>query len=71
MVAFSETVRYASNTKTGEFKLVRIKGEKLAKHDPDIFGIFRKKAEANIAGVGEFYKEAKRNVWTKIIFGDF
>ncbi|OGY76040.1 MAG: hypothetical protein A2295_00490 [Candidatus Jacksonbacteria bacterium RIFOXYB2_FULL_44_15] len=70
MVAFSETVRYASNTKTGEFKLVRIKGEKLAKHDPDIFGIFRKKAEANIAGVGEFYKEAKRNVWTKIIFGD-
>src|SRR3989339_288768 len=70
MVAFSETVRYASNTKTGEFKLVRIKGEKLEKHDPDVFGIFRKKAEANIAGVGEFYKEAKRGVWTKIIFGD-
>src|SRR3989344_1287524 len=56
MVAFSETVRYASNTKTGEFKLVRIKGEKLEKHDPDVFGIFR--------------KEAKRGVWTKIIFGD-
>ena len=70
MVAFSETVRYASNTKTGEFKLVRIKGEKLEKHDPDVFGIFRKKAEANIAGVGEFYKEAKKNTWTKIIFGD-
>src|SRR3989339_136118 len=29
MVAFSETVRYSSNTKTGEFKLVRVKGEKL------------------------------------------
>jgi len=70
MVAFSETVRYASNTKTGEFKLVRIKGEKLEKHDPDVFGIFRKKAEVNIASVGEFYKEAKRDVWTKIIFGD-
>ena len=70
MVAFSETVRYASNTKTGEFKLVRIKGEKLEKHDPDVFGIFRKKAETNIVGVGEFYKEAKRGVWTKIIFGD-
>jgi len=70
MVAFSETVRYASNTKTGEFKLVRIKGEKLEKHDPDVFGIFRKKAEANIVGVGEFYKEAKKDVWTKIIFGD-
>ncbi len=70
IVSFSETVRYASNTKTGEFKLVRIKGEKLEKHDPDVFGIFRKKAEANIAGVGEFYKEAKRGVWTKIIYGD-
>jgi len=70
MVAFSETVRYASNTKTGEFKLVRIKEEKLEKHDPDVFGIFQKKAEANIAGVGEFYKEAKRGAWTKIIFGD-
>lgn len=70
MVAFSETVRYASNTKTGEFKLIRIKGEKLEKHNPDVFGIFRKKAEANIAGVGEFYKGAKKGVWTKIIFGD-
>ena len=70
MVAFSETARYASNTKTGEFKLVRIGSDKLEKHDPDVFGIFRKKAEPNIAGVGEFYKEAKRNVWTKIILGD-
>lgn len=70
MVAYSETVRYSSNTKTGEFKLVRIKGEKLERHDPDVFGIFRKKIEANIAGEREFYKEAKRNVWTKIIFGD-
>lgn len=70
MVAFSETVRYSSNTKTGEFKLVRTKGEKLAKHDPDVLGIFRKKAEANIAGMGEFYKDAQKNVWTKIIYGD-
>ncbi len=70
MVAFSEIVRYASNTKTGEFKLVRIKGEKLEKHDPDVFGIFRKKAEANITRVGEFYNEAKGDAWTKIIFGD-
>lgn len=70
MVAFSETVRYASNTKTSEFKLVRIKGNKLEKHDPDVFGIFRKKAEMNIARMGEFYKDAKKDAWTKIIFGD-
>ena len=70
MAAFSETVRYASNTKTGEFKLVRIKNEKLEKHDPDVFGIFRKKAEANITGAEEFYKTTKNNALTKIISGD-
>lgn len=70
MVAFSETVRYSSNTKTGEFKLVRIKKEKLDKHDPDVFSIFRKKAEPNITGAREFYKDAKKSAWTKIIFGD-
>jgi len=70
MVAFSETVRYSSNTKTGEFKLVRVKGEKLEKHDPDVMGIFRKHAEKNIAGMTDFYKDAKKNSWTKIIYGD-
>ncbi len=69
MVAFSETVRYSSNTKTGEFKLVRIKGEKLEKHDPNVMGLFRKNAEKNIAGMTEFYKNTKDS-WTKIIFGD-
>jgi len=70
MVAFSETVRYSSNTKTGEFKLVRKKNEKLEKHDPDVFGIFQKKAESNIAAMNEFWKDAKKDVWTKIIYGD-
>ena len=70
MVAFSETARYSSNTKTGEFKLVRIKGDKLEKHDPDVIGIFRKHAEKNIAGITEFYKDAKKDSWTKIIYGD-
>jgi len=70
MVAFSETVRYSSNTKTGEFKLVRVKGDKLEKHDPDVIGIFRKHAEKNIAGMTEFYKDAKKDFWTKIIYGD-
>jgi SOS regulatory protein LexA len=70
MVAFSETVRYSSNTKTGEFKLVRVKGERLAKHNPDVIGIFRKHAENNIAGMTDFYKDAKTESWTKIIYGD-
>ncbi|HEY4503977.1 MAG TPA: transcriptional repressor LexA [Candidatus Paceibacterota bacterium] len=70
LVAFSETVRYSSNTKTGEFKLVRTKGEKLEKHDPDVINIFRKHAEKNIAGMTDFYKDAKKDLWTKIIYGD-
>ncbi|MDP1759988.1 MAG: transcriptional repressor LexA [Candidatus Woesebacteria bacterium] len=70
MVAFSETVRYSSNTKTGEFKLVRVKGDKLEKHDPDVMGIFRKHTEKNIAGMTDFYKDAKKDSWTKIIYGD-
>ena len=70
MVAFSETVRYSSNCKNGEFKLVRIKGEKLEKHDPDVLGIFRKHAEKNIVGMTEFYKDVQKDSWTKIIYGD-
>jgi len=70
MVAFSETVRYSSNTKTSEFKLVRIKDDKLRKHDPNVIDIFRKHAEKNIAGMTDFYKDAKKNSWTKIIYGD-
>jgi len=70
MTAFSETVRYSSNTKNGEFKLVRMKGEKLEKHDPDVRGIFCNRAEKNIAGMTDFYKDAKKDSWTKIIYGD-
>ena len=42
MVAFSQTVRLSSNTKNGEFKLVRIKKEKLDNYNPNVLEIFRK-----------------------------
>ncbi|OGI26309.1 MAG: hypothetical protein A3J76_04630 [Candidatus Moranbacteria bacterium RBG_13_45_13] len=70
MVSFSETVRLSSNTKSGEFKLVRIKKDKLENHNPDVLRIFKKKTEANIKGMMNFYKDANKKVWTKIIFGD-
>lgn len=70
MVAFSETVRYSSNTKTGEFKLVRINSEKLQKHAPDVLSIFSKKATANIAKMADFYQDAQKQAKTTIIFGD-
>jgi len=70
LVAFSETVRKSSNTKNGEFKLVRIKKEKLETYSPDVLGIFKKKVESNIKGMEEFYKDVDKNTWIKIIFGD-
>ncbi len=68
LVAFSETVRKSSNTKNGEFKLVRIK--ELEKYNPDVLKIFKQKAESNIKRMESFYKDADKKVWTKIIFGD-
>ena len=70
MVSFSETVRLSSNTKNGEFKLVRIKKEKLETYNPDVLGIFKKKTEANIKGMTDFYKDVNKKAWTKIIYGD-
>ncbi len=70
MVSFSETVRLSSNTKNGEFKLVRIKKEKLENYNPDVLGIFKKKTEANIEGMTDFYKNCDKKSSTKIIYGD-
>ena len=70
LVAFSEAVRKASNTKNGEFKLVRIKKQKLENYNPNVLEIFKKKAELNIKAMEGFYKDVDKNTWTKIIFGD-
>ncbi len=70
LASFSETARIASNTKNGEYKLVRIKKEKLETYNPDVLGIFKKKTEANIRGMTDFYKDANKKAWTKIIYGD-
>ena len=70
LVAFSETARKSSNTKRGEFKLVRIKKEDLEKYNPNVLEIFKQKAELNIKGMEEFYQDVDRNTWAKIILGD-
>lgn len=69
IVAFSETVRLSSNTKNGEFKLVRIPKQKLDNYNPDVIGIFKQKTELNIKGMEKFYNN-KSSAWTKIITGD-
>jgi SOS regulatory protein LexA len=70
LVAFSETVRKSSNTKNGEFKLVKIKKEKLKNYNPNVIDIFKQKLESNIKGMEEFYKNFDKKTWTKIILGD-
>ena len=70
LVAFSETVRKSSNTKNGEFKLVRIKKEDLEKYNPNVLKIFKQKLELNIKGMEEFYRDVDKNTWTKVILGD-
>lgn len=69
-VAFSETVRKVSNTKNGEFKLVRMKGESLENHSPDVFGVFKKKTEYNIKGMESYYHAVDKKTWAKIVYGD-
>ena len=60
-VAFSETVRECSYTKNGEFKLVRMRAEKLEAHNPDVFGIFREKLARNRTGLAA-YIERRQDV---------
>lgn len=70
MAAFSEAVRLSSNTKNGEFKLVRIPNDKLKNYNPDVINIFKKRVESNILGMEDFFKNVDKNAWVKIIYGD-
>ena len=60
-VAFSFTVRASSNTRNGEFKLYRIDDEKLLNFNPDVIGLFKKRAQQNIDAMTELWKEFKEN----------
>ncbi len=66
-VSFSETVRHCSNTRNGEFKLVRIKN--LDEHKPDVLGIFGRIASRNIEKLSETYKKSI-TTWVRILEGD-
>ena len=70
LVSFSETVRRSSNGKNGEFKLVRIKKDKLKNYNPNVLNIFKQKTETNIKGMADFYQDVDKKIWTKPIYGD-
>ena len=73
LVAFSETVRLSSNSRSHEFKLFRYPAEKLENHNPDAIGIFRQKAEKNIERMQEFQLACLRtgeNCWCRPVLAD-
>ncbi len=70
LVAFSETVRKSSNTKNGEFKLVRIKKELLENYNPNVLSLFKQKVKSNIKGMEDFHRDIDKKSWVKIIHGD-
>jgi len=70
LVTFSETVRFSSNTRNGEFKLFRMPKEKLKDFNPDVIAIFKKRAENNIERMKEYYNDVDTSTWAKIIQGD-
>ncbi len=60
-VAFSETVRECSYTKNGEFKLVRMPADKMARFAPNAVSTFLSKLARNRAGLAD-YAERRRDV---------
>lgn len=70
LVIFSETARYTSNMRNGEFKLFRIPKEKLEDYDPDVITAFKKRVEKNIEGMKEFYNDVDNKTRVRIIQGD-
>lgn len=65
-VAFSETVRECSNTRSNEFKLYRLPEEKLLPFNPSVVGVFETKLESCIRGMTQFFENyaCKRSVTT-------
>ena len=70
LAVFSDVVRKSSNTKNGEFKLVRMKGKKLEEFNPDVLDLFRQKALVNIEGMASFHNDVDAQSHAEIIFGD-
>ncbi len=56
-VVFSRVVREASNTRQGEFKLFRLPPEKLERHNPDVFALFRKRFAECVGLMSVWWRE--------------
>ncbi len=56
-VIFSRVVREASNTRQSEFKLFRLPSEKLERHNPDVFTLFRQRFAECVGLMSAWWRE--------------
>ncbi len=70
LVAFSETVRNASNTRNNEYKLYRLSEPMLKKHSPNTIDLFKEKAKENIASMKEYHQNYNKNCKVEILSED-
>lgn len=70
LLVFSETVRIVSNTRNGEFKLFRMKAEKVASFMPNVFAEFYKILDRNVAKMQDFIKACSQTKSKVAIFFD-
>ena len=70
LVAFSETVRYVSNTRNREYKLYRISPEMMDKHNPHSFSKFLEESKSNIANMEKYFEECNRKCKISILSED-
>lgn len=54
-VSFSDTVRWVSNSRNGEFKLYRLDEPRLAQWNPDVWAVFQKIVARNQLGNAELW----------------
>jgi hypothetical protein len=70
-IAFSETVRWVSNTRNGEFKLYRLPSDKLAVWNPDVLALYRDLLARYAEGLRTFNPELRQApVAPRIVSGD-
>jgi len=66
LVAFSETVRYVSLTRNGEFKLYRIDKDKIALHNECAFTIIEERLIRNRNGLEDYIKTIENDCFSII-----
>jgi len=69
-VPFSLTVREVSGVRKNEYKLYRMPEEEWRRYSPDVLGVFTKNVKKSIQKMKEFYKEASKNVFSRVFMGD-